>query len=220
MDIATTTIFPITHSQQQKSLIWLVFWHIIIIASSNFLVQYPFTIFGYHSTWGTLTFPFTFLTTDLTVRVLGAKLARKIIFLVMFPALALSYTISIAFEHSLSNDPAAILTINWPIARIAIASFTAYIFGQLMDIKIFNQLRANANWWVAPTASTVIGNAFDTLIFYTIAFWHSSDPFMTEHWPGIGLLDYAFKLFISALFFLPIYGMLLKYLTYRLTKPN
>ena len=45
-------------------------------------------IFGLHTTWGAFTFPFIFLATDLTVRIFGAQLARKIIFLVMLPALA------------------------------------------------------------------------------------------------------------------------------------
>ncbi len=47
---------------------------------------------------GALTFPFIFLATDLTVRIFGAQLARKIIFLVMLPnALAVSYFLSVVF---------------------------------------------------------------------------------------------------------------------------
>ncbi len=40
---------------------------------------------------------------------------------------------------------------------------------------------------------------------------------MAAHWPQIALMDYAFKITISALFFLPIYGVLLSYLSRKLT---
>ncbi len=40
----------------------------------------PFQIFGIHTTWGAFSFPFIFLATDLTVRIFGSHLARRIIF--------------------------------------------------------------------------------------------------------------------------------------------
>lgn len=88
---------PFSPAQQRKALTFLVLFHLVIIASSNYLVQLPFTIFGFHTTWGAFTFPFIFLATDLTVRIFGAGLARKIIFLVMLPALAVSYGLSVLF---------------------------------------------------------------------------------------------------------------------------
>lgn len=86
-----------TPAQQRNALIYLVLFHLGIIASSNYLVQLPFTVMGFHTTWGAFTFPFIFLATDLTVRIFGAQLARRIIFLVMLPALAVSYGLSVLF---------------------------------------------------------------------------------------------------------------------------
>lgn len=209
--------YRFTATQQQKALLWLSFWHIIVIAASNFLVQFPVEVFGLQTTWGTFTFPFIFLTTDLTVRIFGAPLARKIIFFVMFPALMISYIISVLFQNGSFTDLSSLTTLNTFVARIAIASFAAYITGQLLDIGVFNRLRQNRRWWVAPTASTVIGNAVDTAVFYLIAFYQSSDPFMAANWVEIGVVDYMWKLIICALFFLPAYGLLLRYLTRRLT---
>jgi uncharacterized PurR-regulated membrane protein YhhQ (DUF165 family) len=40
---------------------------------------------------------------------------------------------------------------------------------QLLDIAIFDRLRAAA-WWRAPLASTLIGSSLDTLVFFTFAF--------------------------------------------------
>ncbi len=87
-----------TSAQLRKALSILVFFHVLIIVSSNYLVQIPFTIFSVHTTWGAFTFPFVFLATDLTVRIFGASLARKIIFVVMIPALLLSYLFSVIFS--------------------------------------------------------------------------------------------------------------------------
>jgi len=54
-------------SQPSRCLALLVAFHIVIIIASNYLVQLPITLFGFHSTWGAFSFPFIFLATDLTV---------------------------------------------------------------------------------------------------------------------------------------------------------
>ena len=40
---------------------------------------------------------------------------------------------------------------------------------------------------------------------------------MAEHWQQLAMTDYAWKITASGLFFLPAYGVLLRYLTNRLT---
>ena len=52
----------------------LIAFHIFIIIASNYLVRLPITLFGWHTTWGAFSFPFIFLATDLTVRLLGRAL--------------------------------------------------------------------------------------------------------------------------------------------------
>ncbi|WP_038150411.1 7-cyano-7-deazaguanine/7-aminomethyl-7-deazaguanine transporter [Vibrio litoralis] len=206
-----------TDQQQNKALFWLVIFHLLVIASSNYLVQIPFTIFGLHTTWGAFTFPFIFLATDLTVRIFGAGMARKIIFWVMLPALAISYVLSVMFFEGKFQGMAQLGVLNLFVARIAIASFMAYLLGQIMDVHVFNRLRQLKQWWVAPTCSTLFGNALDTIAFFSIAFYMSSDPFMAEHWTEIALVDYSVKLIISLGLFVPMYGVLLNYLMKKLT---
>lgn len=206
-----------TDQQQNKALFWLVIFHLLVIASSNYLVQIPFTIFGLHTTWGAFTFPFIFLATDLTVRIFGAGMARKIIFWVMLPALAISYVLSVMFFEGKYQGMAQLGVFNLFVARIAIASFMAYLLGQIMDVHVFNRLRQLKQWWVAPTCSTLFGNALDTIAFFSIAFYMSSDPFMAEHWTEIALVDYSVKLIISLGLFVPMYGVLLNYLMKKLT---
>ena len=73
---------PFSDPQKRSSLKLLAFFHIFILTISNFLVQrtfeitVPFTDYVIPTTWGTFTFPFIFLATDLTVRVFGAEHAK------------------------------------------------------------------------------------------------------------------------------------------------
>ncbi|MGK8933752.1 7-cyano-7-deazaguanine/7-aminomethyl-7-deazaguanine transporter [Pluralibacter gergoviae] len=202
--------------QHKKVLFWLSLFHLLVITSSNYLVQLPVAIFGFHTTWGAFSFPFIFLATDLTVRIFGAPLARRIIFAVMVPALVISYGISSLFYMGQWQGLAALTHFNLFVARIAAASFMAYALGQILDVHVFNRLRQSRRWWLAPTASTLFGNISDTLAFFFIAFWRSPDPFMAAHWVEIALVDYSFKVLISILFFLPMYGVLLNMLLKRL----
>ena len=207
---------PFTTVQRKKALVWLSLFHLLVITSSNYLVQLPISIFGFHTTWGAFSFPFIFLATDLTVRIFGAPLARRIIFTVMVPALAISYGISALFYMGEWQGFAALGTFNLFVARIAVASFMAYALGQILDVHVFNRLRQSRHWWLAPTASTLFGNISDTVAFFFIAFWRSPDPFMAAHWGEIALVDYSFKVLISIIFFLPMYGVLLNMLLKRL----
>lgn len=206
-----------TSAQLRKALFILASFHLLVIASSNYLVQLPFTVFGFHTTWGAFTFPFIFLATDLTVRIFGAQLARRIIFLVMLPSLLVSYFLSVVFYQGSFQGFAPLTEFNLFVARIAIASFMAYLLGQILDVHVFNRLRQTKQWWVAPTCSTLFGNALDTLAFFSIAFYNSPDAFMAQHWQEIALVDYGFKLLISLGLFVPMYGVLLNYLISKLT---
>ncbi|MGZ0751052.1 7-cyano-7-deazaguanine/7-aminomethyl-7-deazaguanine transporter [Kluyvera sichuanensis] len=205
-----------TALQRRHALVWLSLFHLLVITSSNYLVQLPISIFGFHTTWGAFSFPFIFLATDLTVRIFGAPLARRIVFAVMAPALLISYVISSLFYMGEWQGFGALAHFNLFVARIAAASFMAYALGQILDVHVFNRLRQSRHWWLAPTASTLFGNISDTLAFFFIAFWRSTDPFMATHWVEIALVDYCFKVLISIVFFLPMYGVLLNMLLKRL----
>ncbi|QLB17500.1 hypothetical protein A6B40_07845 [Mannheimia varigena] len=205
-----------------RSLILLSLFHIFIITISNYLVQItfeikvPFTDWVIPTTWGTFTFPFIFLATDLTVRVFGAELARKIIFLVMLPALLISYIISVLFFETEFQGFTALSEFNLFVFRIALASFSGYVVGQFLDIFVFNRLRQGKSWWLAPMCSTIFGTLIDTFVFFAVAFYKSSDEYMAEHWFTIGSVDYAFKLFVSLLLFLPLYGVVLNFIMKKL----
>lgn len=122
-----------------------------VVAASNYLVQFPFKPLGLQDllTWGAFTYPVAFLVTDLTNRKFGPQTARTIV-LVGF-ALAVLLSIWLATP------------------RIAIASGTAFLVAQMLDIAIFNRLRQDT-WWKAPLTSSFLGSSIDTVIFFSLSF--------------------------------------------------
>ncbi|GAB7215720.1 hypothetical protein OS42_23310 [Dickeya oryzae] len=159
-------MFQFSAQQRLTALCWLSLFHVLVIISSNYLVQLPITIFGFHTTWGAFTFPFIFLASDLTVRIFGAPLARRIILTVMVPALIASYLVSSLFYKGEWQGFSALSQVNPMVARIAAASLMAYVLGQILDVHVFNRLRQLKAWWVAPAASAVFGNLSDTIAFF------------------------------------------------------
>lgn len=133
----------------------------MVVATSNVLVQYPFTPFGLadYLTWGAFTYPFAFLVTDLTNRRFGPAAARRVVYAGFGIAVVLSVWLA--------------------TPRIALASGSAFLAAQLVDVWIFHRLRRQA-WWQAPLASSLIGSTVDTALFFSLAFAGS----------GVGEADY------------------------------
>jgi len=128
-----------------------------IVVASNILVQ--FLILDGLLTWGAFTYPFAFLVTDVMNRVYGVSAARKVVFVGLIVGIVCSL---IGSQIMLEFGPAV------PV-RVAIASATAFIIAQLLDIAVFNRLR-EGSWWKAPLGSTLVSSSFDTFIFFSIAF--------------------------------------------------
>jgi len=147
---------------------------VAIVALSNYAVQFPINDW---LTWGALTYPIAFLVTDLTNRTLGPGAARKVI----YAGFAL----------------AVVLSIWLATPRIAVASGSAFLVAQLLDVAVFNRLRAGA-WWRAPLVSSTLGSVVDTALFFTLAFAGSGLPWVT--W---ALGDFGAKMAMAAAMLLP-----------------
>ena len=151
-----------------------------VVVLSNVLVQYPVeAMVGQLQladilTWGAFTFPLAFFVSDLTNRRYGPNVARVIVLVGFVCAVAVSVKLA--------------------TPRLAVASGAAYLFGQLLDISLFNRLRRMA-WWRAPLAASVFGSIFDTAIFFTLAFapfasfLGPNDAFALESAPVLGVLS-------------------------------
>ncbi|MBB5222701.1 hypothetical protein HNP73_002637 [Amaricoccus macauensis] len=128
----------------------------VVVITSNILVQY---LVGQWLTWGAFTYPFAFLVTDLMNRLHGPKAARRVILAGFLVGLACS------FVGSQIEGPFGPLV----SLRVAIASASAFLVGQLLDVAVFNRLR-RGSWWRAPFIASIAGSVLDTVIFFGLAF--------------------------------------------------
>ena len=99
--------------------------HVAVIIASNVLVQIPLELGPVLTTWGSFTFPIIFLATDLSVRVLGKDVARRVVLLAMVPALLATYVVSVLFQEGAFAGWAALGEFNLFVFRIACASLAA-----------------------------------------------------------------------------------------------
>ncbi len=127
-----------------------------IVVASNILVQIPL---GGYLTWGALTYPFAFLVTDLTNRLQGPAAARRVVLAGFAVGLACSFV-----GTQIEGEFGPLVTL-----RVALASGLAFLCAQLLDIAVFNRLRAG-QWWKAPFVSSLASSTLDTAIFFPIAF--------------------------------------------------
>lgn len=144
---------------------------VIVVTVSNYLVR--FTI-GDWLTWGAFFYPVTFLVVDCVNRVWGAAPARRVILAGFFFALPSSFLFNL-FTPQPGQGAEEILGVS---ARIAVASASAFLVAQLLDVRVFNALRGRA-WWVPPVGSSVVGSVCDTFLFFFAAFAFTGLPWVT-----------------------------------------
>jgi len=158
----------------------------VVICSSNYLVQFPFSYFGLQEilTWGAFTYPVTFLVTDLANRFFGKEFAKKVV--------VFGFILGIIFSFILTFEE-----FNLILLRIVIASGAAFLAGQLLDIRVFDILR-NKLWFIPPIVSSILGSILDTVIFFSIAFYGTDSS-----WVVLALGDLAVKLFVDFAMLLP-----------------
>lgn len=147
---------------------------IAIVASCNYLVQFPINDW---LTYGSFTYPLSFLVTELTNSLHGPKIARKVVYV--------GFTLAV------------ILSIWLATPKIAFASGIAFLISQLLDISIFNKLRQKT-WWYAPFFASIIASFIDTCLFWNLAFWRESLPYI--QW---AISDFSIKLLFDFFLLIP-----------------
>jgi len=155
---------------------------IVLITASNWLVQFPIeagAVLGLPIliTWAAFTYPATFLVTDLTNRRYGPAAARRVIYI--------GFAVGVALSAILATP------------RIAVASGTAFLVAQLLDVTAFNWLRRQS-WWRAPLFASLLGSVVDTAAFFSIAFAGTSVP-----WDLLAASDLMVKLLYAVFALIP-----------------
>ena len=166
----------------------------LIVLASNVLVEFPLQgqvgplSLADILTWGAFAYPFSFLVKTLPIAA--------------GPRGAAASCSSASCLRSCARSPCRRCCSNMAssgsrqfdrLARIAIASGTAFLTAQLLDVTVFNWLRKRS-WWRAPIFGSLAGSVVDTAIFFTIAFAAAfslmgpNDAFALEPAPLMGVL--------------------------------
>ena len=158
----------------------------LIVALSNYLVQFPINYFGLQDllTYGAFSYPVAFLITDLANRKYGKSFAKKIVYLGFLMGIFLTFFISTNYSDLIS-------------IRIAFGSGAAFLFAQLVDVHIFDKLRKKI-WFVAPLASSLLGSTIDTFLFFSISFYGTG-----INWITLSFGDLCVKIFVALIMLIP-----------------
>ena len=158
----------------------------LIVALSNYLVQFPITYMNLEEifTYGAFSYPIAFLITDLANRRYGKEIAKKIVYIGFILGLFLTLYFSTDFSNLISK-------------RIAIGSGIAFLTAQLLDVQVFDKLRDKV-WFVAPFVSSLIGSSIDTFLFFSIAFYGTG-----INWITLSFGDLFVKIFAAIIMLIP-----------------
>ena len=183
----SATIEPHALTRPQTLYLWLAMVFIAsllvadIVGVKLFRIPLPFPVFGFDAiehTCGMLTFPITFLLTDLVNDFYGPRAARRLTYLGFAAALYVFVIINIAqampyLDAPWNVSPEEFNAIFGSAKIMYIASLCAYLVGQLSDISIFGafkRLTGDRFIWLRATGSTVVSQFIDSFIVSYLAF--------------------------------------------------
>lgn len=217
-----------TFTVAQRVYLWLaaIFISSLLIADivgiKLFRIPLPFPILGYDAvehTCGMLTFPVTFLLTDLVNEYFGKRAARRLTYLGFVSAIFAFIVINIAqampyLEAPFNVSKASFDAIFGSAKIMYIASVSAYLVGQLADIAVFGfikRLTGQRFVWLRATGSTVISQFLDSFVVSYLAFSlgrqifndPNNPPAPIEAIPKIAVTGYTLK-FVIAIALTPV----------------
>lgn len=169
---------PYTMSVQQRLYVWLTAFFVASLLIADIVGIKLFQIGPVQHTCGMLTFPVTFLLTDLINEYYGKKGARRITFIGLAMAVFVFIVMNIAQAMPYLDAPFNVKREHFDAvfgsAKIMyIASLCAYLVGQLLDIWVFHLLKRATKGrllWLRATGSTIVSQMIDSFVVSYIAF--------------------------------------------------
>lgn len=174
-------------------------------------------VLDFNLTAGAVIWPIVFITTDIINEYFGKKGVRKISFitagLIAYVFLVISIvTVLVPADFWLdvnSQTPTgerfdinyAFNTIFRQGLGIIIGSLTAFLLGQLIDVFVFQRLRAVTGpkmIWLRATGSTLVSQFFDSFVVLGIAFYIFGNWSISQI-IAVGLINYAYKFTVAIL---------------------
>lgn len=161
---------------------------------------------------GLLTYPLTFLLSDLVTEIYGANKSRQMVYIAFGMSLLSVGLIQFAIVLPGAGESAfnQIMGVSW---ACLVSSLLAYGVSQLVGIQIYaliKQWTGDRFLWLRNNGANVVSQMADTLIFYMLFLRWGFHMEMSEVLP-IMLFSYGFKTFFSfantPLFYLGVFLM-------------
>jgi uncharacterized integral membrane protein (TIGR00697 family) len=161
-------------------------------------------------TAGVISFPVTFIVTDLMNEYFGKRGIRFVTWLGMamicfqFVLIQLSMAVPTAPISGVSEQ--AFNAVFGASGRIIVGSLTAYLIGQLVDIALFHWLRdltKGKYLWLRATGSTFGSQFFDTFVVLGIAF---GGIWTIQLITAVTIFNYIYKFLVAIAITPVIYG--------------
>ena len=179
--------------------------YVLVVASlivANIQVTKTVVLFGLTATLGNVLYGSTFFATDVLSEVYGQREARRCVWL-GFVAMGL---VVVWMQFGLAFAPApvdlaheSLATVFGLMPRVAAGSLIAYLVSQHHDVMAFlfwkNRTRGRF-LWLRNCASTMVSQAFDSVLFCFIALWGLYD---TGTWLEILATTYILKWVVALL---------------------
>jgi len=148
---------------------------------SNLIAGKLILVFGISLPSAVILFPVTYIFGDIFTEVYGFRSSRKIIWMGfacnIFAVLIYEATIALPYPDYWANQGAYTMVLG-TTPRILLASLSGYLFGEFSNSIVLSRLKVltRGKWlWLRTISSSVVGEAFDTVIFIMISFWGTYD---------------------------------------------
>jgi uncharacterized integral membrane protein (TIGR00697 family) len=172
-------------------------------------------VLDFNLTAGAVIWPVVFVTTDLINEYFGKKGVRKISFLtaalITYVFVVISLVTALApasfwLEVNASMPDGSSFDINYAFNTIfrqglgiIIGSLTAFLLGQLIDVYVFQKLRAVTGpkkIWLRATGSTLVSQFIDSFVVLGIAFYVFGNWSLSQI-AAVGLINYVYKFTVA-----------------------
>ncbi len=185
--------------RKQHLYLWLGGLFVAALITADLVGGKFFRIGSVDLSVGMLAFPLTFVLTDVLNEFYGPQGARRITYLGLGTALFAFVIINVGLSlpPSTKGMPEEVFrsVFGWS-QRLYVASLSAYVVGQLVDIAVFGAFRRLTQHrllWLRATGSTVISQAIDTTIVTFGLLWGKET---TEAITRVVIDSYLLKLVI------------------------
>lgn len=141
-------------------------------------------VFGLQTSMGVILYSSIFFATDLLSEKYGRSEAQKAVMLGFFISIAMVVVTQLSMLYEPSTAPetaefassvhAATVTLFDYTPRFVFGSLIAYLLSQSFDVWVFHKIRnatGGKHLWLRNTASTLLSQVVDTLIYGLIVWW-------------------------------------------------